>query len=245
MRLVIGVILELAGHAAAYHGQGLGANLLGKTEELIESQAVALVIVRELTLCKGVVPAVHVDRTVLYRTYAVLPLVTLLKGCTLYNAASRKTQHTRLKLSQSLGNIGSQAVLIIVISIYREERDMLQIHAAVLAVLHILILAPGLKINPECSIGYGLGGGKHHLIFLPIRACNLNHLIVEHLILILGIIIAQMEGNELLLGGLGFLAERRCTCPHCESVLFTLLNAHAEVALVLQAAEHHGMSGVT
>ena len=122
---------------------------------------------------------------------------------------------------------------------------MLQIHAAVLAVLHILILAPGLKINPECSIGYGLGGSKHHLIFLPLRARDLNHLIVEHLVLILGIIIAQVESDKLFLGRFGFLAERRCTCPHCESVLFTLLNAHAEVALVLQAAEHHGVSGVT
>ena len=122
---------------------------------------------------------------------------------------------------------------------------MLQVHAAVLAVLHALILTPGLQIDPQGGIAHGTWGGKHHLIPLPLLALHLYYLIKEHLVLTHGVVIAQMESDKLLGGRLAFLSERGRTCPYAEPVLLALLYAHSEKAFVLYAAEHDRMAGIT
>ena len=122
---------------------------------------------------------------------------------------------------------------------------MLQVHAAVLAVLHALILTPGLQIDPQGGIAHGTWGGKHHLIPLPLLALHLYYLIKEHLVLTHGVVIAQMESDKLLGGRLAFLSERGRTCPYAEPVLLALLYAHSEKTFVLYAAEHDRMAGIT
>ena len=121
MWLVCGIILELACHSATDYGQRFGSNFLGKAEEFIKSQSIALIVIRILTLGECIVPAVHVYRAVLNRTYAVLPLVALFKGGALHYAASGKAQYAGLELSQCCGYVGTQTVLVIVVSVNGEQ----------------------------------------------------------------------------------------------------------------------------
>ena len=62
-------ILELTSQSAAQHRKRFRANLLRKLEKLIESQPVALIIVGIKAVGEGVLPAILVQRTVLYRPH--------------------------------------------------------------------------------------------------------------------------------------------------------------------------------
>ena len=72
-------------------------------------------------MSERVVPAVYIDRTVLYRTDRILPLVTVVKGSALYDTSARETEHAWIKCLKSLCDILSEAVLMAVECLYREE----------------------------------------------------------------------------------------------------------------------------
>ena len=68
-------VLVLAGQADTEDRQGLGTDILRQLEELKEPQAVRLIIVGEVAIVEGMLPAVLVQRAVLHGAYGVLPLV--------------------------------------------------------------------------------------------------------------------------------------------------------------------------
>ena len=69
------VVLILAGQTYVQNGQRFGSDVLGEAEHFVEAHAVALEIVGEETMGECVVPTVLIERTVLYLSYRVLPLI--------------------------------------------------------------------------------------------------------------------------------------------------------------------------
>ena len=74
-----------------------------------------------------VLPSVFIERTVLYRTYAVLPVVACRKVCTLYDTSAWEAEKTWLEIIESLREILAEAVLMTHPSVYREEGNMLYV----------------------------------------------------------------------------------------------------------------------
>ena len=91
-------VLELAGEADAEDGQGLGTDILGKLEELEEAEAVRLIVVGEVAIVEGVLPAILVERTILYRANGILPLIARLQVGTFNDATTGKAEYTRMKV---------------------------------------------------------------------------------------------------------------------------------------------------
>lgn len=105
------VVLVLARQTAVEDGQWLGSDILGQQEELIESHAVALVVVGEEAVAEGVLPAVDVQGAVLDGADGVLPVVSGLDVRALDDAAAREAEYARTRVGQSLYEILAQAVL--------------------------------------------------------------------------------------------------------------------------------------
>ena len=158
-------VLELAGHTAADDRQRLGTYLLGKQEVLEKAQTVGLPVVREETVLLVEHPPVHIDRTVLHRIYRILPLVPVLKRRTFDYAPSGETEYAGLEIRDGLCDILPQAVLVTVVSVHREKRDMLQVDAARL--LRVALLVPRLQVQPEARLFHGLFRGENQTVFLP------------------------------------------------------------------------------
>ena len=78
-------------------------------------------------MTEGIVPAVLVQRTVLYRAYRVFPLVTVGKLGALNDAAAREAEYARMHVEQGLCQILAHAVLAPFPSIGGEEADVLYI----------------------------------------------------------------------------------------------------------------------
>ena len=114
------LILELARESARDDRQSLRAKILAELEELEETKSVALEIIREVAVGECIVPAVLVERTVLYWANSVLPLVASLKIGTLYNTSARETEHTWMHIEKSLCQVFAHAVLAALPSIGRE-----------------------------------------------------------------------------------------------------------------------------
>ena len=217
--LVADVVLELTAHAHVQHGKRFCTNLLRQTEILVEAQSVTLEIVGVVTAGEGVVPAVLVQRTVLYRAYRVLPLVARGQVGTLHDASSGEAEHAGLHVEECLCQVLAHTVLISIVRIDGEEADVLQVsgHAAV---------------TPYAQVGslYGLAGLQHEGVFFPLLARYLNAAVAQFLVLSHGGIIYQVNPY---LGVAAF----GTACPNCESVCRPLLQSHAEESVVL----NHGV----
>ena len=114
-------VLELTAQSAADDGQRLTAEVLAELEKLEETQSVALVIVGEETVAEGVVPAVLVQRTVLDRSHAVLPLVAGLQLGTFHDTTARETEYTGVHVKERLGEVLAHTVLTAFPCVGREE----------------------------------------------------------------------------------------------------------------------------
>ena len=89
-----GTILILTGQSAIQNRKRCRPHFLGQQEVFIKSQSVALVIIREETVGKRILPAILIQRTILYRTYRLLPVIT---GCQIrpfHNTTLRETGQT-------------------------------------------------------------------------------------------------------------------------------------------------------
>ena len=114
-------VLELTAQSARDDGQRFGTDILSQLEELEEAQSVRLVVIGEVAVVESVLPAVMVQRTILYGTYAVLPLVALVKCATLHDASARESEHTRVHVFQCLCQVASHTVLAILVGIDGEQ----------------------------------------------------------------------------------------------------------------------------
>ena len=114
-------ILELAGQSAGDHRQGLTTEVLAQLEELEEAETITLVVVGIETMTEGVVPAVLVQRTVLYWSYAVLPLIARLEVSTLDDTATGETEHTGMHVVECLSQIAAHAILTTLPGVGGEE----------------------------------------------------------------------------------------------------------------------------
>ena len=92
--LLVGIILILAYQSAVQNRQRFGAYILRQLEILKEAQSVSLEIIGEETMLERIMPAVFIQRTILYRTYCFFPFVTGSLIRTFYNTAAGKTENT-------------------------------------------------------------------------------------------------------------------------------------------------------
>jgi hypothetical protein len=97
-------------------------------EELEESETIRLEIVRIETVREGILPAILVERTVLYRTDGILPLITGLKVYTLNDTSSRESKQSGILISKSLSKVATHTVLAIFEGVNREETDVLEVY---------------------------------------------------------------------------------------------------------------------
>ena len=88
-------ILVLASHTYIQYGKRSRADFLAQQEVFIESQTIALEIVRIVTVGKGRFPTVLVERSIFHRPYGMLPLVARFQIGTFYDTAAGETEHAR------------------------------------------------------------------------------------------------------------------------------------------------------
>jgi hypothetical protein len=130
--LRIVAVLELAGEADADDRERLGADVLTEEEELVETETVGLIVVREVAVLESIVPAVLVERTVLYRADAILPLVASSEIRALDDTAAREAEDARVEVGESLSEVGPKTILAAFPRLGREERDMLEVDSVTL-----------------------------------------------------------------------------------------------------------------
>ena len=211
------VVLVLARQTAVEDGQWLGTDILGQQEELIESHAVALVVVGEEAVAEGVLPAVDVQGAVLDGADGVLPVVSGLDVRALDDAAAREAEYARTRVGQSLYEILAQAVLAALPRVDGEERHMLQIDRA----------ARG-EEYAQVSLVQGAGGGEAQFIFFPLLRVDGEVGIGQGLRLLHRGVVYQLDAYAL----------RLAAGPDRETVFAALHDTHAEESLVLDAGSH-------
>ena len=223
------VILELAGHATAYNGDGLCANFFGKAEVLKETEAAALVVVREHALEGAVVPAVDVYGTVFNGAHGVFPLVAVLKVGAFHDAAAGETEDAGVEVCEGLRQILPEAVFIPVKHICGEKGDVLNVHGG------FRVFVPEEKAEGAFLKRFRRSDGS--LILCPLAALNgdfgKGKVLVFHLAA--GI---HKDG-----GKAGFLRLSGRAGPKGELVACTLFIAYPKPAFVLEAALHGGVGG--
>jgi len=111
-----------------------------------------------------IVPAVHVDRTVLHRTYGILPLVAVVESRSFHDTSARETEYARIKGFESLCDILAETVLMSVECLDREERYMLEVNC----LSFIRFLSVPFKENAECCLRLRNWRCEYSLIFLPL-----------------------------------------------------------------------------
>ena len=120
-------VLELTGESTTDNGQRLAAKVFAELEELKETKAIALEIIRIEAIVESIVPAVFVERTVFNRTYRILPLITIRKQRAFYDTATREAEYAWMHIIQGLSQIFAHAILATFPSVDREEADVLYI----------------------------------------------------------------------------------------------------------------------
>ena len=115
-------VLELAGKTYANDGQRLGTDILRELEELKETQSVRLIVVGEIAVVEGVLPAVLVQRTVLHGPYRILPLIARREVGTLNDASAREAEDARMQVFQGLCQVAAHAVLANFLQSYEKLR---------------------------------------------------------------------------------------------------------------------------
>ena len=114
---------------------------------------------------EGIAPSGLVDRTVLYRTYRVLPLISGLKVGSLHDASAREAEHSRFQSLDCFRYVLAKSVSIPVESLDGEEGNVLHVHR--------LTWSMSLVFTYQHSTEFSLGGSQrrfqHNLILLPFR----------------------------------------------------------------------------
>ena len=185
-------------------------------------------------MSERIVPAVYVDRTVLYRTDRILPLVTVVKGSALYDTSARETEHAWIKRLKSLCDILSEAVLMAVECLYREERDVLEVDC----LSRVFLSAVPLKEDAECCLGLGYRRCEHSLVLLPFLGVYLYVSAFKHLLFAHCRVLAEVEADVLL-----FLCTGS-TCPYSEAVFLSFLDTDSEESLVLDTCEAYRVARI-
>ena len=166
-------------------------------------------------MSEGIVPTVLVERTVLYRTYSVLPVVAGRKVCTLDDTSAWEAEHTWLKLFERLCEILAHAVLMSLIRIHREER-------------HVLQVSSHLRVAPYAQVRFveRLLSLERDSILLPLLARDVKTSVAYLLVVSHGSVLYKVNPY------LGIAAVRH-TSPHREAVLRVGLDTDAEEPLIL------------
>ena len=149
-------ILILTGQSAIQNRKRCRPHFLGQQEVFIKSQSVALVIIREETVGKRILPAILIQRTILYRTYRLLPVIT---GCQIrpfHNTTAGETEDSRMNICQRLGQIFTKSVFMPFPGIYRKKRNVFQIYGSFRG-----------KENAEHCFRICGTGFQNYLIFFP------------------------------------------------------------------------------
>jgi hypothetical protein len=108
-------------------------------------------------MLESMLPSVLVKRTVLDRTYAVLPVITCIKVCTLDDTSARETEEAWLKVIESLRKILAETVLMTHPCIHREEGNMLYVNSD-----------RSIEEDAESSLRISHGRSHHNFVLLPI-----------------------------------------------------------------------------
>ena len=103
-----------------------------------------------------VLPSVFIERTILYRTYAVLPVVACRKVCTLDDTSAWEAEEAWLEIIESLRKILAETVLMAHPCVYREEGNMLNVHSDRVV-----------EEYSESSLRIGHGRSHDYLVLLP------------------------------------------------------------------------------
>ena len=167
-------------------------------------------------MCESIVPAVFVQRSVFYRTYRVLPLISAFEICSFNDTSAWESEHTRFHVVESLCEILAHAVFVSLPCVFREKTHVFQIYIA----------SAGVH-DSECSAFNCLVGFEHELIFFPLFGVDLESLLGELLAFIHRMRVAERYTHAC------FLAVRN-SCPHTEAVLFAVLVSYSEESFVLQ-----------
>ena len=162
---------------------------------------------------EGISPAVLVQRTVLWSTHRILPLIAGIEVGSLYDTSARETEDAWLQVGQILYEVGTETIPVIL----WEERDVVEIYA----------LRTFLQIYTHQTLGIGLRRGKGSCKLLPLIIGDVDDLL----------------GNDIILGidefytNLALLAiDEMQTAIYGEIVLHILLQAHAEETAVLKTS---------
>ena len=122
------IVLILTGKPAVQDRKRCRSHFFRKKEILIESQSVALIIIRIETMGKSILPAIFVQWTVFYRAHGFLPVITGFEIRTFNDATTGKTENSRMNIRQSLRKVFAKTVLMPLPCIDREKRNMLQVY---------------------------------------------------------------------------------------------------------------------
>ena len=226
MRLGIVTVLELARHSHIEHWKRLCTNIFRQLEKLEEAQAIALEIVGIEAMGEGIFPTVFIERTVLYRSDSVFPLIAGGKIHTLYNATTGEAQHTGMLVGKSLCQISAHTVFSVLESIDGKQTDMLQINGIA-----------AVEIDAQGSLVHGDRRLELHLIACPLAVLHLDLCTCKLLTFAHGRGVYQLHGN------LGSSFER--AGPHGEAISFSLLHTDTKEALIDQSRAAVGMTRIT
>ena len=168
IRILI-IVLILASQTYRENWQWLSTNLLRKEEVLVEAQAQRLIVVREKAMWEGISPAVLVQRTVLWSTHRILPLIAGIEVGSLYDTSARETEDAWLQVSQILYEVGTETIPVVL----WEERDMVEVYA----------LRTLLQIYSHQSLRIGLRRSKGSSKLLPFIIGDVDDLLGNDIIL--------------------------------------------------------------
>ena len=114
-------VLELTAQTAGDDGESFTTEILAQLEELEEAKAVRLIVVGKIALGECVMPTVLVQRTILYGTHRVLPLVAAFQVSAFDNASTGKAEDARVHVIQGLSQVLTHTVLTTLPCLNREE----------------------------------------------------------------------------------------------------------------------------
>jgi len=207
------LVLVLAGQSHRKDGQRLGPDLLRQEEILIETETVGLVVIGIKPMREGVVPAVFVQRTVLGRAYAVLPLVSCGKVGTLYDAAAGETEDARFEVGEVLNEVGTQSVP----AVAGEQAHVIEVDRLI-----------ALEENTHQTLLHSLVGSERDRELFPLRIGHGDRLTVYWNVLV----VDDFDTD------LGLLALKIVQTGIDGEVIFhALLEPHAEETAVFQASD--------
>ena len=182
-------------------------------EELEESEAIRLEIVRIETIWEGILPAVLVERTVLNRPDSILPLITGLQVYTLNDTSSRESEQSGMLIGKSLSKVATHTVLTILEGVYREETDVLEVYT---------VLAS--EEDTKLTLCDGTRRLDHLLILFPFSRCDCDSVGSELLILLHSCTINELHDDLCI--------TFRSSRPYGETIILALMKSDTEESVI-------------